>query len=146
MRFLITTKIEKSFGEVFQRFDLELFKALKPPLMNLDVIRFDGCRKGDEVHLIIGLGPISQNWVSHITEHGGSSEEHYFIDEGQVLPPPLKSWKHCHRVIKISDNSCFIHDDITYSSGVKLLDILIFPVLYAQFWSRKPQYKKYFRN
>lgn len=145
MRILIKTPISKNFDEVFKGFDLNLFKALKPPLLKLDVPRFDGCKKGDEVHLKIGFGPISQDWVSHISEHQDSENEHYFIDIGHVLPPPLKSWKHKHRVIKVTDETCIIHDDIEFSSGNKIIDLCLYMPMYFQFWLRKPAYKKFFK-
>jgi ligand-binding SRPBCC domain-containing protein len=145
MRILIKTKLNKNYNEVFEGFNVDLFKALKPPLLGLDVTRFDGCKKGDEVHLRIKFGPISQSWVSHITEHGDDEQEHYFIDEGHVLPPPLKYWHHRHRVIKDGDSS-IIHDDIEFTSNNGFLDLVMYPALYIQFWLRKPAYKKFFKN
>jgi ligand-binding SRPBCC domain-containing protein len=145
VRILIQTHLNQSYDDVFKGFDLKLFKALKPPLLGLEVSRFDGCKKGDEVHLKIKIGPLSQDWISHITDHGDNESEHYFIDEGQLLPPPLKYWKHRHRIIKTGENSCVIHDDIEFSANNIILDVLMYPVLYFQFWLRKPIYKKYFK-
>ena len=145
MRILVKTPLSKSYDEVFQGFSLDLFKALKPPVLSLDVNRFDGCQKGDEVHLAVGLGPLKQKWVSHIVEHGDSDKEHYFVDVGHILPPPLKHWRHTHRIIKTSEESCVVHDDIEFSSGLKVLDFFIYPALYVQFWLRIPAYKKFFK-
>lgn len=145
MRILIKTPLEQDFDTVFKGFDLELFKALKPPLIQLEVTRFDGCKKGDEVHLKIGLGFFSQKWISHITDHYDTLSEHTFIDEGHILPPPLKDWKHTHRVIKTGTNTCEIHDDIEFSSGYSILDLFMYPALWFQFWLRKPVYKKVFK-
>lgn len=146
MNILIKTRLSKNYKEVSQDFNLKLFEALKPPLINLNVARFDGCKKGDEVHLEIGLGPLKQKWISHITDDFENNNEWTFVDEGHVLPPPLKDWKHTHRIINISDAQCEIHDDIEYSSRNRLLDLLLYPALYIQFALRIPVYKKFFKN
>ena len=143
---LIKSEVKADFDYVVDCFNIELFKALKPPLISLDVTRFDGCKKGDEVHLEIGLGPLKQQWVSLITADGKTKDEWFFIDEGHILPPPLASWKHKHRVIKLSENKTLIVDDIQYSSGSKPLDFIIYPAMYLQFWLRKPAYKKFFKK
>ena len=87
MKILIKTQIDKNYNFCFSKFDEDLFKFLKPPLLNLEVERFDGCKKGDEIHLGIGLGPFSMKWISHITENSENDEENLFIDEGHLLPP-----------------------------------------------------------
>ncbi len=144
MRFIIITYIQKDFKEVASGFDLHLFKALKPPGLSLDVTRFDGCKKGDEVHLIVGAGPIKKNWISHITDDYENENEIVFVDEGHVLPPPLKTWKHTHKIVKTGNRACEIHDDIHFSSGNKFLDALLYPAMKLQFSLRKPVYRKYF--
>lgn len=146
MRILIKTKLSKNFKAVHHGFDLNLFKALKPPLIGLEVKRFDGCLKGHEVHLEIGIGPLKQQWISLITDNIENDAECTFIDEGKVLPPPLKNWHHTHRILNIDGENCEIHDDIQYSSGNGLLDLLMYPALYFQFYLRRPVYQKYFSN
>ena len=58
MKIKITTPIKRNYREVFALFNLQLFEALKPPVVNLKVERFDGCKKGDEVHLKEILGVV----------------------------------------------------------------------------------------
>lgn len=142
MKILIKTQVADSHIHVFKKFNKSLFEKLAPPLVQLNVLRFDGCEKGDQVHLEIGLGPLKQKWVSLITEDQQTEEECFFIDEGSILPPPLKSWKHRHRIIKIDENTCEIHDDIDFSTGNQILDLAIYPILYSQFYLRIPTYKK----
>ena len=146
MKILIKTQIDRDHNFVFSKFDEDLFRFLKPPLLKLEVKRFDGCKKGDEIHLAIGLGPMSMKWVSHITENSESDHENLFVDEGHILPPPLNYWKHIHRVIRIDDNLTEIQDDIEFSSGNAVLDRVIYPMLYFQFFLRKPAYKKFFKS
>ena len=146
MKMLIKTRIHKDYNFVFSKFNQDLFKSLKPPLLNLEVLRFDGCKKGDEIHLNIGFGPFSIKWISHITENSNGENENLFIDEGYLLPPPLKYWKHIHRVKKISEDLCEIQDDIEFSSGNQFLDTILYPTLYFQFSLRNPAYKKFFKS
>jgi ligand-binding SRPBCC domain-containing protein len=142
MKLLLKTPISNDLASTFSLFNEDLFKALKPPIISLKVDRFDGCHKGDEVHLEIGLGPLKQKWVSLITDDKVHEDVCYFIDEGTKLPPPLTYWKHIHRIVKVDNNNCVIEDDITFSSGNTVLDALLYPVMYAQFALRAPIYKK----
>ena len=144
MKLFISTTIPSHYKKIMEGFDLKLFKALKPPLMALDVVRFDGCNVGDEVHLNVGLGPFKTKWVSLITDNQENENETYFVDEGKHLPFPLKSWKHIHRVVKNDEEASEIQDNIEYSTGNRALDVLMYPVLYFQFAARKPVYKKFF--
>lgn len=138
MKIRISTPIQRNFRDVFSLFNLKLFEALKPPVVNLKVERFDGCKKGDEVHLIVA----GQRWVSHITDYVENEDEIYFIDRGVIIPPPLSSWLHIHRIERSGENSCNVIDDIEYSTGNVFIDKLIYPALYAMFAMRKPIYKR----
>lgn len=138
MKILLTTPIEKNYRAVFSLFNLKLFEALKPPVVKLVVTRFDGCKKGDEVHLNVS----GQRWVSHITEYYESDDEIYFVDIGVIIPPPLSKWRHVHKIERTGENSCNVIDDIEYTTGNTLLDKLIYPALYAMFSMRKPIYKR----
>jgi len=144
MRIIIKTKVEQDYRSVWQGFDEDLFKALKPPLMPLELVRFDGSHKGDLVHLRVG--PFKQGWVSEITEQGESEDEIYFIDEGRTLPFPLKTWRHHHRIQKAPDGGSFIIDDFSYTTPTLLTDWLFYPLLYAQFAARGPVYRQFFKN
>ncbi len=141
MRIKIKTKVNKDYKAVFEQFDKDLFLALNPPIMPVKLLRFDGCKTGDEVHIQL---PFKTLWISDITEFSASEKEIYFIDEGRKLPFPLKKWKHKHRIIKLSENETLIVDDINFSTNFILLDILIYPTLFLQFLYRKPIYKKWF--
>lgn len=145
MKVQIKTRVNKDFKHVFQRFDIHLFMKLKPPFIGLSVIRFDGCKTGDIVHVEINILGMKQKWISEITEYVENSEEIYFVDEGKVLPKPLRYWKHKHVIQKSIDSSVII-DDISYSTNRKILDFLLFPLFFLQFFYRKPVYKSYFRK
>ena len=139
MKIYIETAVKESVEKVFLAFDEKLFLALKPPLLPMKLMRFDGCKVGDQVHLDLGLNV----WISLITEHSVATDECYFVDEGSQLPFPLKRWRHKH-LIKNKDGVTLIIDNIDFSTGLKLLDYLVFPALYFMFWLRKPVYRKKF--
>lgn len=132
------------YDQVFSMFNEDLFRALKPPLLSLKVDRFDGSSPGSEVHLKVGLPPFLSQWVSVITEEQKREGENYFVDEGRVLPWPLKYWRHTHRVVKVNEKECDIIDDIEYSCGSSFLTSLMYAPLKFQFSLRSPQYQKFF--
>ena len=141
MKILIETPIAKNFLEVFSLFNVKLFKALKPPLTDIDVIRFDGCAVGDEVHLQVKLlYLIKQNWKNKITSAHQNDHEASFTDEGLVIPTPMRSWKHVHTVRKVDDDHCVVVDDIDYTCGSEILDRMLYPVLWSMFKARGPVY------
>lgn len=145
MNLRITTKVEQDFRTVFSKFDLKLFKKLKPPLVSFNIARFDGCKTGDEVVLDVGIFWLKQHWHAVIVEDFENEEMIYFTDTGRILPKPLTYWKHKHIIEKCVDSSKII-DDICYETGNKLIDFMLFPFILLQFFYRKPIYKSYFRK
>jgi ligand-binding SRPBCC domain-containing protein len=139
MKLILTTHVKESFKVVFSRFDLNLFKALKPPLMPLKVERFDGCKVNDEVHLNLGF----TRWVSLITESVETEEYSYFVDEGQKLPFPLTYWRHKHLIKKAGPYSLII-DDIEFKTILSPFDGCFYPILWCMFKLRGPVYQHYF--
>jgi ligand-binding SRPBCC domain-containing protein len=146
MQIKITTHVNAHYLNIAAQFDQKLFEALAPPFPRLEVQRFDGCAKGNEVWIVLNAFGIKVRWDALIVENGQNQEVWYFIDEGTRLPFPLRSWKHQHRIEKIDDSNSKIIDDIEYSSGWILLDYLLFLPLYWQFAMRKPIYKKFFKK
>lgn len=145
MRIIIKTKVEQDFRKVFQGFDIHLFMKLKPPLVGLKIVRFEGCKTGDNVEILLNFFGVKQHWHSVITEDFKNEDSIGFIDEGVILPWPLKTWRHIHKIEKSIENSIII-DDISYNTGNKLLNFLLFPAFFLQFYYRKPVYKSYFRK
>jgi ligand-binding SRPBCC domain-containing protein len=140
-----STNVKQGFQRVVNGFDRELFTALKPPLLQLKVMRFDGCKKGDRVELFMKIGPVKQLWHSLITEDQATNEYWYFIDKGVLLPYPLTYWKHKHAVIAIDGRSKII-DEIKFKTGFILTDIIMYPIIFSMFWLRKPIYRRYFSH
>jgi ligand-binding SRPBCC domain-containing protein len=140
MRILLKSRVSGNYLEVGKSFDRNLFEFLLPP--GAKVQRFDGSRKGDIVHLAFTF-PFKAEWVSEIIEDNITDRECFFIDKGTKLPFGIRSWIHKHRIVK-DDNHSIIEDDIEFSTGNRLLDLVYYPGLLISFLPRKWQYRKYF--
>jgi ligand-binding SRPBCC domain-containing protein len=143
MKIVLRTKVDGHYQAVMAKFDIDLFKALEPKFGKMEIVEFTGSKKGDRVHIKF-LSPIKADWVSNITEHGDDGNKAYFIDEGKVLPPGLKKWKHKHIVSRISESESEIIDDIYYEGWNPVVSILMYPILWLSFYPRKNIYRKYF--
>jgi len=143
MRLKITTSVEQDYISVMQGFNQKLFTRLNPPFPPVNLLRFDGCQRGDVVAIELNFFLFKQQWVSLILEDGLDEREFYFIDYGQKLPFFLKYWRHHHRIVK-DGNRAKIVDDIHFRSPFSLTDLLLWPVLWLQFAYRKPIYQQVF--
>jgi ligand-binding SRPBCC domain-containing protein len=146
MKLLFETQIDRPYLEIKAKFNLDLFVALKPPVVNLSVKRFDGCSPGNEVHLDLNTFGMKQKWVSVITEETLTDKEWSFVDEGKFMPWPLGSWRHHHRVVALDDKSSLIIDDITFECVLPWMNIFMYPALWPTFAIRPSRYKKFFRG
>jgi ligand-binding SRPBCC domain-containing protein len=146
MKLLFETPIALPFEQIRDQFNRELFIHLSPGIMPFDLKRFDGCQKGHEIHIELASGPLKQEWVSLITLEETNASGWSFIDEGKVLPWPLKYWKHHHRVDKIGPSQSLIVDDITYECSPGFLTPLIKPFLWSVFAIRPGRYKTFFEG
>ncbi len=145
MQLHLKTPVQQDYMAVFNAFDEQLFRKLSPPYPRLKLRRFDGSAPGDVVEVELQTGIKSFRWTSLITEREVTETEAYFIDQGQELPPPLRYWQHKHLITK-NGSGAIIHDIITYSTGIKLLDLLLYPLMKLQFGMRRPVYQKVFRR
>jgi ligand-binding SRPBCC domain-containing protein len=145
MKIYIATPVQQSAEAVYQGFDMQLFKALAPSFPKLHILRFDGSRVGDEVHIALGIFGWKIRWDAAIIDYADTKEMIYFTDEGKQLPFFLKTWQHKH-IMKRAGKGSMLIDDITFSSGWWLGDLLLYPVLYGQFYARKRVYQQYFSH
>jgi ligand-binding SRPBCC domain-containing protein len=145
MNIRIVTNIGTNSKEkVLAAFDKKLFLQLAPPFPKLNLIRFDGSIKGNEIHLETDFILFKQKWVSLIVENGSSNNELYFVDEGTTLPFPLKYWRHRHIVRQLGVR-VELEDNIHFSTKNKMADILLYLPFYLLFLYRKPVYKRFFK-
>ncbi|MEA5259111.1 hypothetical protein VB264_15045 [Arcicella aquatica] len=144
MKIQIKTTVNQDLLSVWEGFDLTLFKALAPPFPPVVIKQFDGCMKGDVVHLVLNFIFFKQDWISNIIEQKNSEHSIYFIDQGTILPFFLKYWHHEHR-LESQQTGTVITDNIDFNTPYLLTDYLVYPLLYLQFLYRKPIYKRYFQ-
>lgn len=147
MRVILRTAVAPPPAIVMAGFTRELFMALAPPFPRLHLRRFDGCRTGDQVEIELDTLVTKLRWTSLITDDGVQPDgTHYFVDEGQVLPPPLRYWRHRHLLAPGPRGGCVIVDDLEYRTGFAALDALLYPAMWAQFAWRKPIYRRWFNQ
>lgn len=146
MKLLFESNIQSNFLTIKARFNRELFLNLIPVGVKVDLARFDGCKVHDEIHISVSSMGIKQQWVSVITSEKQNEKEWSFVDEGKLLPWPLASWKHHHRVLYLDDNSSKIIDDITFECVHSWMNALMYPVLWSTFAIRPARYRKYFQG
>ncbi|MEQ8925906.1 MAG: hypothetical protein RLO81_08845 [Fulvivirga sp.] len=140
MNLTITSKVKGDLEWVYSNFDEKLFGYLLPPGAKL--IAFGGSVKGAIVHLKL---PLAGEWLSEIIEDKQTDSECYFIDVGRKLPFPLKRWRHKHLLLKKGE-LVRIEDQMTFSSGYLVLDLIMLPMLWLSFLPRKWQYQGYFNQ
>ncbi len=145
MNIQLKTKVDGNYLDIMQRFDRNLFEALKPKNAKMEIVAFTGSKKGDIVHLKF-LSPIKSEWISKIIEDHQDENQAYFIDEGVTLPFPLTFWRHKHIVKKITEDSSYIIDDMTFKGPFFLITWLLYPALYIAFYPRKKIYRTYFTS
>lgn len=144
MHIKIQTKVEANLPTVKAGFIQSLFLKLNPPFPPVELKEFGGCETGDKVALELNFLLFKQMWVSDIIDHGENQIKWFFVDKGVQLPFFLSSWTHRH-VAKVCPEGTQIIDDIQFSTGTVLTDILFYPILYLQFLYRKPIYKRVFK-
>lgn len=146
MRLLFQTDIQLNFLKIKSRFNRDLFLSLTPIGVKVDLVRFDGCSVDNEVHLSLNSLGLKQKWVSVITSEKQNEKEWSFVDEGKLLPWPLATWKHHHRVLYLDDNSSQIIDDISFECVHSWMNAVMYPVLWSTFAIRPARYRKFFQG
>jgi len=144
LKIRIKTLVNAPLQQVWKGFDRDLFLKLSPPFPKVELLKFDGCLKGDKVHLKLLIPFFPQYWFAEIIENSQTKHEIYFIDKGTRLPFFLSKWHHRHALVKADDANTYIIDDIDFATGTLLADFLFYPILYLQFLYRVPIYKRYF--
>ncbi|MCS7085131.1 MAG: hypothetical protein RMM53_05130 [Bacteroidia bacterium] len=140
MKFTIATRVGLPPRRAAERFDARLFQALAPPFPKIRLLRFEPQR----VEMRLDFGVFRSMWESKVEDWIFDAEEARFVDTGVRLPPPLKSWRHVHR-LRAHGQGSILYDEIEYTTGVRPLDWLIFPFLWAMMAYRRPIYRKKLR-
>ena len=146
MHVILRTAVAQPPAQVMAGFTRELFIALAPPFPKLRLLRFDGCRTGDQVEIELDTLVKRLPWTSLIVDDGQLADGTlFFVDEGQTLPSPLRYWRHRHLIQPGPQGGSIIVDDLEYRTATPALDALLYPAMWAQFAWRKPIYRRWFR-
>lgn len=92
--------------------------------------------EGNEVKLLIGVGPVELPWNSAIAIAGDRA----FCDQGKRLPFPFKRFTHVHRV-ESRDGKAVMIDEVTFDSYVPNILVEYF-VLRPMFQERARAFQK----
>jgi ligand-binding SRPBCC domain-containing protein len=96
------------------------------------------------VHLVLGVVPLKQRWVSIITESEQKENYFRFVDKGAVLPFPFATWEHEHIVLQLPNGKVRIEDNIRYTTAPIIFEKMLYPLLLLQFGYRKKAYPRFF--
>jgi len=69
MQFTFITHVDANINEVSRNFNRELLLKLNPPLIKMNLLRYDGQITGNQLSFQIGIGPLKQQWDGIITAH-----------------------------------------------------------------------------
>jgi ligand-binding SRPBCC domain-containing protein len=116
---------------------------LAPPFPIARIIQFDGCQVNDKVCIELDFLLYKTRWNSEITAYQADATSYVFVDEGTRVPFGIKIWRHEHRIEAISENDSAVIDKIQFQTNYKLLDWLLFPLIWGMIAYRLPLYKKY---
>ena len=106
-------------------FEPGILKTLTPPLMIMQVHRFDPLANGSIGEFTMWMGPIPVRWKA---EHSDVSKQSF--TDTQVAGP-MKKWVHTHTFSVIDDETTEVHEHIEFEhfGGLRgLWSRLLFPV------------------
>ena len=144
-RIIVETRVDANLETVLASLNLELFRKLNPPFPPVQILQFDGTKKGGITHLSLHFLLFKQQWISENVESGFQGDSIFqFVDEGKKLPFFLSFWRHTHRFEEIRSAESAVEtrilDSIEYR-GRGLMGIFLQPILKMQFLFRKPVYR-----
>lgn len=145
MELTVRTTVQQPYLKVKEGFNEVLFSKLNPPFPIVKLQRFDGCQKGDVVDMELEFIVFQQRWESLITDDDTTEDYFFFQDEGRQLPFFLKNWRHRHWVKRLDEQSSQIIDNVHYSTGNYVTDLVMYPVMLSQFLYRQPIYRRFFK-
>lgn len=131
---------------VIKNIGREMFLALNPPWSPMKLLKFDGTKVSDEVHLELNLGLKTIPWVSKIVKSDLNDHEFNFVDIGVKIIPGLTSWHHQHIFRKVDSSTTLIIDDIFFETSNSALDLIYVNLFRLQFIYRKFAYGNFLKS
>jgi hypothetical protein len=145
MKITLKSKVPKDFRFVTDAYNEALFRYLMPPFGLASLLRYDGQKPGDIVHIRF-RPPLFNDFKVVIRDVWTGPREYRFVDRGLTMPFRMKFWQHTHRVVALDDHKTALIDLIEFKTSWWLLDLLIFPLLFLFFLPRTWQYARYYKQ
>lgn len=145
MKIILKSKVKKDFRLVADGYNETLFRYLLPPFGLASLVRYDGQKPGDIVHIRFRI-PLFNDFKVVIRDVWTSPKEYRFVDRGLMMPFGMKFWQHTHRVVSLKERSTALIDLIEYQTPWWLTDLLLFPLLFLFFLPRTWQYRRYYER
>lgn len=105
-------------------FEPGILKTLTPPLMIMQVHKFEPLSNGSIAEFTMWMGPVPVRWKA---EHSGVSQTGFTDTQ---TSGPMKSWVHTHTFTAIDERTTEVHEHIEFEhfSGLRgLWSRLLFP-------------------
>jgi hypothetical protein len=145
MKIVLKSRVRKDFSIVADGFNEALFRFLLPPFGLASLVRYDGQKPGDIVHIRF-RPPLFNDFKVVIRDVWTGPREYRFVDRGLTMPFRMKFWQHTHRVVSLGEHQTALVDMIEYQTPWWLLDLLIYPLLFLFFLPRTWQYASYYKR
>ena len=142
IQFTFVTQVSAQRDVVASQFDQSLLLKLKPPLVTMRLIQYDGQFRGDELKFAVGFGKFTQTWHGKITQHRYTDKDWLFRDEEIAVPFPLQKWQHTH-ALKANDSGTLIIDRVKFEGKNRIYTLLLCLPIALMFLMRKPPYQRW---
>ncbi len=142
IQFTFVTQVSAQRDVVASQFDQSLLLKLKPPLVTMRLIQYDGQFRGDELKFAVGFGKFTQTWHGKITQHRYTEKDWLFRDEEITVPFPLQKWQHTH-ALKANDSGTLIIDRVKFEGKNRIYTLLLCLPIALMFLLRKPPYHRW---
>lgn len=142
IQFTFVTQVSAQRDVVASQFDQSLLLKLKPPLVTMRLIQYDGQFRGDELKFAVGFGKFTQTWHGKITQHRYTDKDWLFRDEEIAVPVPLQKWQHTH-ALKANDSGTLIIDRVKFEGKNRIYTLLLCLPIALMFLLRKPPYQRW---
>ncbi|UCZ54647.1 hypothetical protein LGQ02_07830 [Bacillus shivajii] len=136
--FTFETMIEKPLPEVWCFFQSNENLVNITTYPKIELLGDKGMYKGAVIHLNMQFYFASFEWKGEVIN---IKDKEFFVDVANVLPFPLKEWKHVHSFEKLDEERTKMVDTVQFESYIP--SVYIKAGLYGMFHSRKKQLKKH---
>jgi ligand-binding SRPBCC domain-containing protein len=140
LTFYYETIIDESLTEVWRFFQSTENLAQMTRVPKIAVLGDSNVYEGAKVHLRLNFLLLNFYWKGTISE---TVDGVYFIDEGERLPWPIRSWQHVHTFKALSHNQTQMIDRISVSS---FLPSRIMTIGLTMMFSNREKYLHHYFN